>query len=228
MVFPAWLYPPFAAGAKLRPFSYWPILCLGNINTELKCSVRQEGRRFLHDPAGSTTHEDFKVGRGYISFPSFAPKVGGFHLQHKQNNRSKNQTNSHPSRILHPAQTQHKMSTYAAYYNLVQADKAAKLAKQRRESAETTSSTSSAEPSRRKSSVKKFLDQLRPTEEVITPSGIYAPIIKQGPLFERRESNTGEKSSSSTPSSSRKSSLFKGRKNYQKMADEKTIEMRWN
>lgn len=75
------------------------------------------------------------------------------------------------------------MSTYAAYYNLTEADKAAQLQKQRRVSAESKDSVNSttssvAEPTRRKSSVQKILSALRPTEEVLTPSAIYAPGVK--------------------------------------------------
>lgn len=78
------------------------------------------------------------------------------------------------------------MTTYAGYYYLVQADKEARRAESRSNSAVSTeSSVADSQPRRNSASLlKKFLDQLRPIDETITPSGIYSPIIKKGPLFQ--------------------------------------------
>lgn len=77
-------------------------------------------------------------------------------------------------------------TTYAAYYNLVQADKAARASESRRASSITNSSAAVSNKERKssQSTLKKVLNQLRATDEEITPSGIYTPIIKQGPLFQ--------------------------------------------
>jgi hypothetical protein len=94
---------------------------------------------------------------------------------------------------------------YAGYYNLSEANKAqaqskassqansraSSVAKPVMEKKPSTSSVSSAsstnsekaQPERRRSSIKKFFDQLRPIEEPLTPAGIYRPIIAKGPLF---------------------------------------------
>jgi hypothetical protein len=92
---------------------------------------------------------------------------------------------------------------YAGYYNLSEASKAQSPAssqansrnpsvtKPTMEKKPSTSSVSSADsthsekaqPERRRSSIKRFFDQLKPIEEPLTPAGIYRPIIKKGPLF---------------------------------------------
>lgn len=59
------------------------------------------------------------------------------------------------------------------------------------DSRRTSTSTSGND---KKFTMKAALEQLKPTEEQITPSGIYAPIIKRGSLFNFRRSS---KSSSS-------------------------------
>ena len=79
------------------------------------------------------------------------------------------------------------MSTYAAYHNLSVADR---NEKSRRTSEQSTSSATS-QPERRRSSIQKVLDHLRPTEEAITPAGIYSPVIKRGSLFSRKSSKSG-------------------------------------
>ena len=70
------------------------------------------------------------------------------------------------------------MTTYAAYYLLTTAqreqEQQAKINDSRRTSADSSSS---------KFSIKSALRQLRPTTEKLTPAGIYAPIINNGPLF---------------------------------------------
>lgn len=70
-------------------------------------------------------------------------------------------------------------TTYAAYSNIMHAHKSSMEASTRR-----TSASSDSNETKQKSKLRKFLDQLKPTEESITPEGIYSPIIKRGPLFE--------------------------------------------
>jgi len=71
-------------------------------------------------------------------------------------------------------------ATYTAYYNLVEAEKNQSQSSSRRASEESKDSKASKSS---KFSVKNALDQLRPTREVLTPAGIYTPIIKRGSLF---------------------------------------------
>lgn len=82
------------------------------------------------------------------------------------------------------------MSTYAAYYNLTEADRAEQA---RRTSAESTKDNS------RRSSFQKVFHSFRPTEQEITPSGIYSPIIKRGSLFSRNSSRQGSVKESVEP-----------------------------
>lgn len=93
-------------------------------------------------------------------------------------------------------------TTYAAYYNLVQADRAARLNESRR--ASSNSETSEVKPG--KSGLKKFLNAFKVTEDDITPSGIYTPIIKQGPLFNGLK--PAEKTQTPTPIYQRERPLF--------------------
>lgn len=51
-------------------------------------------------------------------------------------------------------------------------------------SAAIKSFTSSRRPSNKGFSMKNALNQLKPTEEQIQPTGIYSPIIKRGALFD--------------------------------------------
>jgi hypothetical protein len=82
-------------------------------------------------------------------------------------------------------------STYAGYYNVVEADKAAEASRK----SSSTSNNSNNNTQSRRSSIKKVLDGFRPTEEKITPTGIYTPIIQNGPLFSRRRSEEWKKMS---------------------------------
>ncbi len=84
---------------------------------------------------------------------------------------------------------------YAGYYNLTQAEKnnIASFATARRNSRESTTSEASTSSSKNKNWIKKALDKLRPTEEALTPAGIYSPVIKQGPLFGRKRSSVSPK-----------------------------------
>ncbi|KIV87837.1 hypothetical protein PV11_03357 [Exophiala sideris] len=72
-------------------------------------------------------------------------------------------------------------STYAAYYNIVEAERSS-AAPSRRISNDSVESVSST---KRNSFLKRALAQLCPTEEKLTPSGIYAPIIKKKSLFSK-------------------------------------------
>jgi hypothetical protein len=78
-------------------------------------------------------------------------------------------------------QTTNMPSTYAAYYNIVEAKKHS-AARSRRVSKESDASVSSTQSN---SFLKRALDQLRPTEEKLTPNGIYAPMIQKKHLFSR-------------------------------------------
>ncbi|KIW59874.1 hypothetical protein PV05_00139 [Exophiala xenobiotica] len=75
-------------------------------------------------------------------------------------------------------------ATYLSYFNIVEAEKHSAKTSSRRESNESDDSCSSI---KRKSYLKRVLEQLRPTQEPLTPAGIYSPIIKQGPLFGSRK-----------------------------------------
>ncbi|EXJ78848.1 hypothetical protein A1O1_09250 [Capronia coronata CBS 617.96] len=79
-------------------------------------------------------------------------------------------------------------STYAAYYNLVEAEKSAAAARRRSSNQSTASEASVASHKSSKFSLKQALKQLRPTREALTPAGIYGPIIQQGPLFGSKKS----------------------------------------
>lgn len=78
----------------------------------------------------------------------------------------------------------------------------------RTSNASTSPSTKAAN---NKFTMKTALNQLKPTEEQIHPSGIYGPIIKRGSLFSglRRSSkaNSNASTPSSSPSQSRKHSV---------------------
>ncbi|KAL6248278.1 hypothetical protein RBB50_004533 [Rhinocladiella similis] len=79
-------------------------------------------------------------------------------------------------------------STYLGYFNIVEAEKnKSTKPSSRRDSNESDASTSS---SKSKSFFKRALNQLRPTQEPLTPAGIYSPIIKQGPRFGGRKQST--------------------------------------
>ncbi|KAJ4507142.1 hypothetical protein HRR90_009311 [Exophiala dermatitidis] len=79
-------------------------------------------------------------------------------------------------------------STYAAYYNLVEAEKSAAASRRRSSNdSDISQASTSSSSQKRKFSLKHVLEQLRPTTETLTPAGIYAPIIKQGPLFSSKQ-----------------------------------------
>ena len=88
-------------------------------------------------------------------------------------------------------------------------------------SSRRTSTTSSAPSTKavnnttnsNKFTMKSALNQLKPTEEQIHPSGIYTPIIKRGSLFSglRRSSKSNTSTPSSSPSQSRKHSATEAR-----------------
>ncbi|EXJ84080.1 hypothetical protein A1O3_04747 [Capronia epimyces CBS 606.96] len=80
-------------------------------------------------------------------------------------------------------------STYAAYYNLLEAEKSAAASRRRTSDESTSSEASAASHKSIKLYLKHALDQLRPTREPLTPAGIYTPIIKQGPLFGSKRHN---------------------------------------
>jgi hypothetical protein len=83
-------------------------------------------------------------------------------------------------------------STYAAYWNLVEAEKHS--GSTCRASAESErSNTSSSSSKGFKTSLKRVLEHLKPTEEPLTPADIYSPIIKQGHLFGRKSSSNPTK-----------------------------------
>lgn len=90
------------------------------------------------------------------------------------------------------------MSTliYAVDYNNIKSPRASTSSRR------TSTSTSDSHGS--KFSLKAALEQLKPTEEKITPSGIYSPIIKRGSLFSGLRSKK-------TPSQSRKHSQSQAR-----------------
>ncbi|KAJ9653945.1 hypothetical protein H2198_006933 [Neophaeococcomyces mojaviensis] len=77
---------------------------------------------------------------------------------------------------------------YAAYANLVHAQQAGSIASSRRVSSESNTSTESS--SKKPSKFQRFLNGLKPIDKPITPAGIYLPIIKQGPLFEKKMSTS--------------------------------------
>ena len=93
---------------------------------------------------------------------------------------------------------------YAGYYNLKTASQASSPAssaansrrpseKESVTSAENAAAEYQPETQRRRSSIKRALDMLRPTEEPLTPEGVYAPIIKRGPLFHKKEKKEKKK-----------------------------------
>ncbi|KAJ9613542.1 hypothetical protein H2200_003484 [Cladophialophora chaetospira] len=85
---------------------------------------------------------------------------------------------------------------YAGYYNLSQAEKSTQSSRRvSQESASSDKSTSSSTSQKIKSGFKKFLEELRPTTEVLTPAGLYSPIIKRGDLFTRKQSTASSSSS---------------------------------
>ena len=83
------------------------------------------------------------------------------------------------------------MSTYAAYYNLSEADKAEQ--KRRAFCAVQLPLSSNVQTERRRSSFQKVLDHFRPYEVVLAPDGVYSPIIKKGSPFSRKSSSSSEK-----------------------------------
>lgn len=83
---------------------------------------------------------------------------------------------------------------YAGYYNLSQAEKAAQSS--RRVSKESTSSEKSASSStsqKLKSGLKKVLEEIRPTPEVMAMGGWYAPV--RGNPFAHKQSIVSSTSS---------------------------------
>ncbi|KIW20975.1 hypothetical protein PV08_01554 [Exophiala spinifera] len=79
-------------------------------------------------------------------------------------------------------------STYLGYFNIVEAEKnmSAKPSYRR----DSNGSDVSASSNKSKSFFKRALSQLRPTQEPLTPAGIYSPAIKQGSLFGGRKQST--------------------------------------
>ncbi|KAK6384627.1 uncharacterized protein PV06_08766 [Exophiala oligosperma] len=79
-------------------------------------------------------------------------------------------------------------STYLGYFNIVEAqkNKSAKPSSRR----DSNESDASAESSKGRSFFKRALNQLRPTQEPLTPASIYSPSIKQEPLFGGQKQST--------------------------------------
>ena len=108
-------------------------------------------------------------------------------------------------------------TTHAAYYNIMTAE-ADSRADSRRASTVSVKTTSSTASNKSRLSLKAALEQLKPTTETITPSGIYTPIVKRGSLFQFLK--PAEKKQEATPIysglSQRDRPLFGRKKNFKR------------
>lgn len=82
---------------------------------------------------------------------------------------------------------------YAGFYNLKQADKAARSAQTSRRASEESNSSeaSSSAQHKLKKFLKRALEELKPlpVDQRQTPVGFYQPLIERGPLFHRRKAS---------------------------------------
>lgn len=75
------------------------------------------------------------------------------------------------------------MSTYAAYANIVNAQRTGSVYSSRRVSENSNASVESA--NKKPSRFQRFLTQLKPADEAVTPTGVYTPLIKHKRIFVR-------------------------------------------